>query len=259
MNSTMVPLVCVAEPIAVYILGSILCLGFVSYLPQYYEILKRKNVDGLSEPSLFILNISTATLAGNSLILNYGKFQCYDFSNGKVGCSFWLCTGNLLPLWQITVAWLAVIPLYCIYIRFKMQESDRLCYDFSWFLSYTVSIVLMVLFATNYYEFSRDSTLFFEWFAYILGIISAIFSTIVWIPQIIQLLKTRNSNGLSLLMFCLQTPGNAMIIILQIIYKQHWTSWIGYVILFVEQLLIVIILIVFKCRPTVKYQLISEL
>lgn len=254
MNSTTVPLLCAAEPIAVYILGAILCLGFVSYLPQYYELLKRKNIDGLSEPSLLILNISTATLAGNSFILNYGKFKCYSFSNEKAGCSFWVCTGDLLPLWQIGMAWIVVIPLYCIYIRFKMRQSDRLCYDISWFLSYMISLLIMTIFAVNYYEFSKDSTLFFEWFAYILGIISAICSAIVWIPQIIQLLRTGESNGLSLLMFCLQTPGNAMIIILQIIYKQNWTSWIGYVILFIEQSIIVIILIVFKCRP--RYELI---
>lgn len=243
MNSTTIPLLCAAEPIAVYILGAILCLGFVSYLPQYYEILKRKNIDGLSEPSLLILNLSTATLAGNSLILNYGKFKCY------ADCSFWICTGDLLPLWQITIAWLAVIPLYCIYIRFKMRQSERFCYDTSWFLSYMITMILMIIFATNYYEFSRDSSIFFEWLAYILGLISALCSIIVWIPQIIKLIRTGEANGLSLLMFCLQTPGNAMIIILQIIYKQNWTSWIGYVILFVEQLIIVIILIVFKYRP----------
>jgi uncharacterized protein with PQ loop repeat len=93
-----------------------------------------------------------------------------------------------------------------------------------------------------------DSNQFFTVSAKILGILSAIFSSIVWIPQIIKLLRTREQGNLSLLMFIMQTPGNAVIILFQVLYRQNWTTWITYVITLAEQSVIVIILIVFTCR-----------
>ena len=49
-------------------------------------------------------------------------------------------------------------------------------------------------------------------------------------------------------MFILQTPGNVIIILLQILYHQNWTTWITYLITFVEQGTIVVILLVLKYK-----------
>nr|QBK91485.1 MAG: PQ loop repeat protein [Pithovirus LCPAC302] len=97
-------------------------------------------------------------------------------------------------------------------------------------------------------KLGSNNNKFFGIAARLLGIISAVCSSIVWLPQIVQLIRLQEQGNLSLIMFLLQTPGNAIIILLQILYKQNWTTWISYVILFIEQTIIVIILIVFKCR-----------
>jgi hypothetical protein len=49
-------------------------------------------------------------------------------------------------------------------------------------------------------------------------------------------------------MFLMQTPGNAIIIIFQILYHQNWTTWITYVINLAEQGTIVVILLIFMWR-----------
>ena len=240
---------CQSEPFYSYILGICLCIaGIVSYVPQYYSLIKSGETKGISEISLLILNIGAATLSANSFILNFYKFDCYE------NCSALLCTANLLPMFQIFVGWFAVLPLYLIFVRFKILTSKkRILSDLRFILSYTTFIIVMVIMGIVEKIFV-NSTSFFLYAAISLGILSAICSCIVWLPQIIKLLKTGEAGNVSLLMFCLQTPGNIMIIILQILYRQNWSTWSPYVVLLIEQGTIVIILIIFKIRDTRRYR-----
>ena len=77
-------------------------------------------------------------------------------------------------------------------------------------------------------------------------------SCIVWIPQIVKLIRTRNQGSLSLAMFLVQAPGNLIIIIFQaVLSHQDWSTWISYLVMFIEQGTIVVILIVLKCKYNV--------
>ena len=69
----------------------------------------------------------------------------------------------------------------------------------------------MVLFSVLYKIESKNSKYVFSILAQILGLIAALCSCIVWIPQIKLLLKTQKQGQLSLLMFILQTPGNTFL------------------------------------------------
>jgi uncharacterized protein with PQ loop repeat len=235
---------CVAEPIFNIILASLLCAGgIISYIPQIYSLVKSKQTKGISEMSLFILCLSYAFLTGNAVILNWTRFECYGH------CSFWICTGKLLSLLQITIGWIMVFPLYIIFLRYKIKNSDsRIISDLKYILIYIITIGLIVIVGVSEKIHEGDNPIFFLAMAKILGILSGICSSIVWLPQIIKLLKTKESGNLSLPMFIMQSPGNAIIIVLQILYHQDWTTWLAYVITLVEQTTIVIILIVYKCR-----------
>ena len=95
---------CISEPVFNIVLGSLLCVGgMISYIPQYYSLIKAKQPKGISEMSLVTLCIGSAFLTANAFILNWWKFNCYD------NCSFWLCTSKLLSLFQICVGWIMVI------------------------------------------------------------------------------------------------------------------------------------------------------
>lgn len=235
---------CDSEPLYAYILGLSLCIaGVLSYIPQYYSLIQSKQTTGISEFSLLILNIGGATLTANSFILNYWRFQCYE------NCSALLCTGNLLPLWQITFGWLVVLPLYFIFVRYKIQGSQkRILSDIRYLMTYVLFIASMLILGIVEKAFATNSSTFFQVSAIMLGVLSALCSCVVWIPQIVKLLRTQDPGGLSLLMFLIQTPGNIMVIILQLLYRQNWTTWITYVVLLVEQGTIVIILLVLKYR-----------
>ncbi len=235
---------CQGEPLFSYILGIVLCIGgMVSYFPQYYSLVKTKQHKGISEVSLLLLNIGSACLAANSFILNWWKFGCYQH------CNFWLCSANLLSMFQIMVGWIMVFPLYLIFTRYKMKNSERrMIYDIGYISIYVLFVLIMVIVGLAEKLSPGDSREFFNISAKVLGIISAICSCIVWLPQIIKLIRTKKQGNLSLLMFIMQTPGNAVIIIFQILYRQNWTTWFAYVITLAEQGIIVVILLVFKCR-----------
>ena len=242
---------CTYKPLFDYILGISLCIGGVmSYLPQYYSLIKSKQPKGISELSIFILNIGAACLTSNSFILNWDLFKCYE------ECSFQLCTGNLLSLIQIAVGWLSVFPLYLIYIRFKIRESEqRFTHDAQYIFVYIIFVLIMVIVGLTEEVSYRDSKIFFHVSAMVLGLLSAVCSCVVWLPQIVKLLVDQDAGSLSLAMFILQTPGNAVIILLQILYKQNWTTWITYVVLLVEQATIVIIMLVLRRRQRLRGQL----
>jgi uncharacterized protein with PQ loop repeat len=240
---------CTQESTITYVIGVFLCIGgIVSYLPQYLALLNSKEEPVISELSLLFLNIGSASLACNSLILNFYQFKCYK------ECSFWICSGNLLPFFQICIGWIIVFPLYLIYVRvvYKFRETAKksyknCMYEMSYVITYAIFlIVVILLLAIEDYTYKNVNV--FNIIAYILGIISMVCWSIVWIPQIVILIREKNDQGLSLPMFLIQTPGNALIIIFQaILNHQNWSTWIAYLFNLIEQLIIVVILIVLKC------------
>ena len=287
---------CENDSIITYTIGVLLCIGGVlSYLPQYITLINSKKAKGISESSLFILNVGSFFLACNSLILNWWKFECYKH------CNFFLCTGNLLAFFQICVGWIIVFPLYIIYLymqykynrevvgqivggnreyinqetgehttgnwenpsdkdvdgykdsvkkccTWNFSSNQRKIYELLYVILYGVFFIFVVILLTIE-KFTYNNVNVLVVIAYILGICSMICSGIVWIPQIIKLIRTKDNDGLSLFMFLIQTPGSAVIIVFQaILNKQNITTWISYLFNFVEQLIIIVILIIFKIK-----------
>ena len=241
---------CQAESSLTYVLGVLLCIGgILSYFPQYIALMKSKQKPVVSELSLLFLNIGSACLACNSLILNFWRFECYRY------CGFWLCSGNLLAFFQIVSGWIIVFPLYLLYVcvQYKFnntsQSTYRTClYELSYVITYGVFIIVVVL-LLGIEKVEYNNVNMFKIIAYVFGIISLVCSGIVWIPQIIDLIRYKNDEGLSLAMFLIQAPGNVLIIIFQaILNHENWSTWISYVFNLIEQLVIVGILIALKCK-----------
>lgn len=253
-------MVCAQQSIIGDIVGILLCIGGASsYIPQYYSLIKAKTTEGLSELSYFLLNIGSCTLAVNSIILNWYKWKCFE------ECDFWLCNSQLLSTYQIGIGFLIVLPLYLIFFNYKYKNISRVAIRKVWveseqykkrrtcrkiiihtgfFGTYILFIVIIVILALT----EQYNTKFMIGFAKAMGIISAICSCVVWIPQIVELIKTKERGNLSLLMFILQAPGNGIIIFFQAyLYKQNVTTWFPYVITLIQQTIIIILIIIFYC------------
>ena len=229
------------------IVGILLCIGAtVSYIPQFYVIFKSKTVDGLSEPSIVLLNIGNFCLTLNSIIFNWHKWSCFE------KCNIWVCTGQLLPFYQILMGWLMVFVFYLIFMKYKIRNTeDKIIGVVFYLLVYIafIAIAIIIAISEKLDNSGTSQTAFFNGFAQAMGYMSAICSAIVWLPQIYTLLKTKRTGNVSPWMFALQAPGNIIIIIFQaVLYKQPVSTWITYVVCCVEQTIILCIVVIYAIR-----------
>ena len=218
-------------------LGILLGIGIglgslASNIPQLYNIIKYKNVEGISEASLILMNLSMACLTMNSLIFNWNNFFCLPN-----------CFEEIFPFLTISLSWIVVLIYYIVFVIYKFHNYER-CFisALNYAITYILFLILMIGLALG--EKLEENNKFFHLYAQILGVCSAFFNGFVYIPQIYLLLKNGKNGNLSLLTYLIQTPGNLLIIIYQaIIFLQPWTIWITYLVCLVEQSIILIVMI----------------
>jgi len=218
------------------LLGIFLSLGGIStYIPQFHKIVKNESVEGISEPCLLLMNLAMMCLTMNSVIFNWDYFFSFDIV-------------NLLPFITIFISWLMVLIYYIIFITYKIKNlENRLTSGMQYIFTYLIFSLLMVALALG--EEMKKNKHFFIVYANILGVSSSILNALVYIPQIYTLLKEKNNGNLSLLMYALQTPGNIVIILFQaVIYKQAVSTWITYVVVLVQQSIILALMTYYHCR-----------
>jgi len=213
------------------VLGAFLSIGgILTYIPQFHKIVKNKSVDAISEPCLLLMNLAMMCLTMNSLIYNWSYFFTFDIV-------------NLLPFITIAISWLMVLVYYVIFITYKIKNLEkRLISGLTYIFTYLICLLLIIALALG--EKMEHNKKFFIIYADILGITSAVLNGLVYIPQIYTLLKEKNNGNISILMYALQTPGNIVIIIFQsLIYKQAVSTWITYLVILIEQGIILAIMI----------------
>jgi len=222
------------------VLGSLICIGNIcSYIPQFHKIIKDESVLGISEMSLVLMNMGMMFLSMNSLIYNWPKFFCHNVS----------CILDLFPFYQICISWLMVLIFYIIFIRYKIKNYEkRIISALYYVITYLLFIILVLGLAIGE-KVNNDNTKFFIIYANILGYASAVCNSIVYLPQIYDLYKLKDSGSLSFIMFAMQTPGNIIIIFFQaFLFKQYVSTWITYVITLIEQLIILIMIIYYHFK-----------
>ena len=223
------------------LLGIFLCLGGIAgYIPQFHNIVRYQSVKGISELSLMIMNLGLMFLTMNSIIFSWPYFFCKDAG----------CFTNLFPVLQILMSWIMVLIFYIIFIVYKFRKRDkykkRLLYGTHYIITYLLFIVFVTTLAIGE-KYGGHDPVFFKIFADVLGYTSAILNGIVYLPQIYTLYKDKSPGNLSFLMYMIQTPGNIIIIYFQaIIYEQAVSTWITYVIVFIEQMFILFLMGYYK-------------
>ena len=219
------------------LLGSAICLGnIISYIPQFYNIIKYDSVEGISQMSLILMNIGSMCLTMNSIIFSWNYFNPIDFS-------------NLFPFIQICLSWVMVLIYYIIFISYKFKtKKKRFFYGLQYAVTYLLFSIFIISLALG--EKIQGHIQFLYIFANILGYTSAILNSLVYLPQIYKIYVLKSSGNLSFLMYGIQTPGNIIIIIFQaFIYSSPVSTWITYVIVLIEQFIILSMMTYYHFRP----------
>ncbi len=220
-----------------------LCLtaaSVLTYIPQFYTIVRNRSVSGISELSLILMNIGMFALSTNLIILSWSAFSCSPFTLA--------CFSKLLPFIHVLTSWVMTLIYYIIFITYKMKNREkRMISGLNYMITYIIFVILIVTLSLT--EKVAHNEKFFEIYEKVLGILSAILNGLVYIPQIYSLMKEQHAGNISILMYALQTPGNACIIVFQaLIYSEKITTWLTYLIILCEQSVILALLIIFYCK-----------
>lgn len=250
-----------------------LSMIFITYMFQYFNILKNKNVEGISHRTMIIGNISSICTLVNSLIFFFSIFKkCNDI--GYINC-----INSSLGLYQIICQFICYIILYLLFSIYRPSISPNennnqeirsilddvetgyqnkenisiykrpavlsflcsLCFDII-LLSITISLL-----STNDWNGNIDNNIIN--FAKAMGIIGSISVVIQYLPQIQRLYINKNPGSVSKITYIFLAIGN--IICFSYLISEPYsdvTTWISYLIAFVLQLFIFLQIIYYEKR-----------
>ncbi|KAM9966272.1 hypothetical protein ACTFIR_006477 [Dictyostelium discoideum] len=102
------------------VLGLLLTVGIViSFLPQVFVMIFRKNVDGLSVIMCWLNFVNCMGTFVNVLFLNWFVFECCTWMNP------WTCFRNLLPVTQLAPPFLCSLVIFILYVIYRPKPSTN--------------------------------------------------------------------------------------------------------------------------------------
>ena len=93
---------------SIFVGGFIITAILLTYLPQYYKIVKNKSTEGISYFFLLLGNLSNFTNFFGSLLLNYQIIDCCSY------ISISKCFNLLLPIYQMFTPWISIYIFFNI-------------------------------------------------------------------------------------------------------------------------------------------------
>jgi len=236
------------------VIGILLISGsIISFIPQYYKIITRKSVSGISHWTQGLTNMSSFCAFFGSFMLDYYLFSCCK-DNG--GCGY-----LMMPFIQLLFSWLCPFINYLIYMKyFKSTNISKRRAVYGFFIFYVIVFLISfaltcIVLAARWYSWQNHAILFGN----ILNILSAIITAFVWIPQIIETYKTKDIGALSLISLAIQTPGSFIIFIFQVfLAKSSWYIGIPYLVTSIFQLVVLVMGIIYNKRNKKKQVLTHE-
>jgi len=111
-----------------------------------------------------------------------------------------------------------------------------------------IALILATLAYVFYYILRQQSTTLVT-YARVLGISASILVIIHWSPQIWTTFNLKSPGTLSILMLVLQMPGSLVVVFFQaVLNKADWTTWTPYLLTAVQQLILLILCLVYYLR-----------
>ena len=246
---------CYPEKEGIWIaIGGCIFLGtLISMIPQTVVLVKNKSNYGLNPFMVFMNNLCSILLTVNTVTLHFADFV------GLNQYSFFRALPTLFTFFNNFLLWFGYLPVVLLTIIFfdvvirekrkgKEIKVERYeVYGLDILLSALTVIFFMIYVIVGYKNgFSSSNTLNY---GKTLGIICSVFNILLWLPQIITTCKLRDNGSLSLVYLGIQAPGG-LINTCFLVFGQHenWTTWLPIFASCCQQLLLLIICIVFKLR-----------
>ena len=245
--------------------GTILAFGIgCSYISQHVKIFQRKTSLGLNWLMLLVAVVSNFCSLLNVLLLS-DIFSCCGAGIGTLQCF-----EKSIPILQIGMPVLNLIPIYCWFLIFYerspsafapgirltrwqrliqwLDDNEKIASRIS-FLFFI--IVFLVGFSTlgavlTYAQTNGSPVVFAE----ACGALGALLNMLQWTPQIISTLRSGQVGSLSIIMLLLQVPGGFAVVLFNTVFvaEPNITTWGPFFLSATQQFVLLIICIVLAVR-----------
>lgn len=191
--------------------GTFIIIAIIlTYLPQYYKIVKNNSTEGISYFFLLLGNLSNFTNFFGSLLLNYQIIDCCSY------VSVSKCTNLLLPIYQMFTPWVSIYVLYIIFLIYDSSIGNEYRKAFVYFSLFTffgvillgiVGLIMIIHFQSMHNHVNL--------FGNALNVISTITCIFTFLPQIIKTYNIKKLGNLSLISLAFQAPGSLIVFFYQ--------------------------------------------
>ena len=221
---------------------------FITYVFQYWRIIKRKNVDGISNSYLMLGNICSLSSLINSLIFYFYVIkECQSFFSLT-------CINKMIGFYQISSQFICFIIFYILFIiYYKIADKDNFFKTYKIQLLFLLNQLLNLLFIgitigilsiNNWNSYKYDEIIIY---ARVMGYISMIFVLLQYLPQIYKLYKTQSHGSLSPITLIFLALGNFISFLYLILEGvSDYTTWLSYLMCFICICIVLIQIFIYK-------------
>lgn len=201
---------------------------FVSYIPQYVRIHRKRTSEGLSVSFLLLGSCSSLFTLTNILLISNTARQCC-----RAGAlSTFNCVSSQLNLLQIGTQCTCAIFILVFVVIFTRRSVAQDAAEFERIVQ--VARLVVVHFALCVVQLavglsSNRATLLA--IAQVNGLMSTLLTVVKYVPQIYTTYHLKHPGTLSVGMMCIQTPGGFVFTATLFFTKGlHWSSWVSYLV-----------------------------
>eukprot|EP01111_Echinosteliopsis_oligospora_P017893 TRINITY_DN7937_c0_g1_i3.p1 TRINITY_DN7937_c0_g1~~TRINITY_DN7937_c0_g1_i3.p1 ORF type:complete len:343 (-),score=38.98 TRINITY_DN7937_c0_g1_i3:50-994(-) len=243
----------------------------ISFLPQIFTLLFRKDTTGLSGLSWATNSYSNLFTMFNAVLLNWDSIVCCrQLSSAK-------CLTQLIPEVQLAVPAVCVTTIYFMYVYYcvipdPVEAERKKYYAFKYFAAFldwlfennayiigitvvfvacaliTLAISAALVIFTGPTSHATIET------AKVFGLIAVALLFVQYIPQIYTTQQLKCSGSLSIATLLLQAPGSLVVCYFQAIVSHgNWTTWLPYMVTAIQQLVLVLMILFYWFRRKYMY------
>lgn len=199
---------------------------FISYLPQYHRIYKKRTSEGLSVNFLLLGSCSLIFTFTNIIMISSRARYCC-----RVGAlDTFNCINSQLNLIQIGLQCTCAIMILVLVIVWSRGSVKQDKEEFHRIIHVGRIVILHVVLSLVQIAvaFSTNRTVLLS-LAQINGVMSTLLTVIKYVPQIFTTYRLKHPGTLSIGMMCIQTPGGFVFTATLFFTKgSHWSSWMSY-------------------------------
>ena len=248
------------DPGSYSVIGNILVWGLIigtllSYTPQYYKIYKSRTTKGISESTIVFGVYSCVFNVLGTIQQDYKRLHNCKINND--------CYNTWIPIVQLVAPLLCIVILYWFYLSNvageytllirNLPEKKMIEIYFKRLAIYKrgrynlISCALLLLITLIVNTLTSEQSI--NNCGKVFNIISAFFSIIMWLPQIIKTYSLRSDHSLSLIALAIHSLGCFITVFYQgVIMHQNFLVIGNYIIGGISEGLIVCMVLYFRRR-----------